>query len=215
MMQMQAMQSGVQPPMNNANLAPPMPPVNMRPMSMPAAAALNNPPSRLADQRTLSMLDPSMSARWNNSTFLSPNGVNGLNAPQGQGYAPSIAPSERSNVGLAPRYRPVSTIQPDQKPANRASTFTSSTLKPWNDENQRPGFSPRSKSAKPTSMATVTVRPISSTDRTSTPSRNAASDDDDEEGWAEMMKQREKKKSGWKLKRGTTGNLGELLHAVH
>ncbi|GAD96020.1 hypothetical protein ANI_1_30114 [Paecilomyces variotii No. 5] len=213
MMQMQGMQGGVQPPMNNPNLAPSMQPGNMRPMSMPAAAALNNPPPRQADQRTLSMLDPTMSSRWNSSGFLSSNGANGLNAPQGQGYAPSIAPSERSNVGLAPRYRPVSTIQPDQKPANRASTFTSSTLKPWNDENHRPDFSPRSNSAKPTSMATVTVRPISN--GASTPSRNAASDDDDEEGWAEMMKQREKKKSGWKLKRGTTGNLGELLHAVH
>jgi hypothetical protein len=218
MMQMQAMQNGTQPPMNNANLTPQMPPANMRPMSMPATAVLNNPPPpRQVDQRTLSMLDPSMSSRWNN---MRPMSSNGLNVPHGQGYAPSIAPSERSNVGLAPRYRPVSTIQPDQKPGNRASTFTSSTLKPWTDENRIPPLSeltPRSNTAKPTSTATVTVRPISNAGVTPSPSRNvtAPDDEDDEEGWAEMMKQREKKKSGWKLKRGTTTNLSELLHAVH
>ena len=35
--------------------------------------------------------------------------ANGLQPPSNNDYAPSIAPSERSNIGQAPRYRPVTT----------------------------------------------------------------------------------------------------------
>ncbi|KAK0730580.1 hypothetical protein B0H67DRAFT_596686 [Lasiosphaeris hirsuta] len=62
-----------------------------------------------AQLRTMSMVQPS-SASW----------IQPLQGPsfapsirlQGGGYAPSIAPSERSNIGLPGRYRPVSHVPP-------------------------------------------------------------------------------------------------------
>jgi len=207
MMQMQGMQGGPQPPMNN-NFLSPMANTNMRRMSMASFNGAAGSPQ--VDQRRFSTLDPSM-ARWNSNgpaSFFPDGGT-----PQSQSYAPSIAPSERSNVGRASRYRPVSTPQPDQQANRRASTFTSSTVKPWNDENRKPSFS----AAPPvpsnlSKSTTVTVQ-----ERTPSPSKNTAvvsDDDDDEEGWAEMMKKREKKKSSWKMKK-TSSSLGDLLHAVH
>lgn len=223
MQQMMQMQGGPQTPMNNNFLSPMNANMNMRPMSMASNGTFNGAAGNpQVDQRTLSMLDPSMS-RWNTNRPASffPDGGNRPGTQQGQGYAPSIAPSERSNIGRASRYRPVSTAQPEQQPNMRASTFTSSTLKPWNDENRKSTFSAvppvPSNLAKSTSMATVTVRPLSSNSRTPSPSKNTATasdDEDDEEGWAEMMKKREKKKSSWKMKKTSSG-LGDLLHAVH
>ncbi|KAK8055380.1 hypothetical protein PG993_000607 [Apiospora rasikravindrae] len=58
--------------------------------------------------RTMSMVQPSSSS-W----IQPPNG--GFTPSiriQGAGYAPSIAPSERSNIGLPGRYRPVSSMAP-------------------------------------------------------------------------------------------------------
>ncbi|KAL1968475.1 hypothetical protein VTN77DRAFT_1685 [Rasamsonia byssochlamydoides] len=219
MMQMQGIPTGPQGHPNNNFLSA----TNMRPMSMASASSFNLPSvAPQVDQRTLSMLDPNMS-RWNANRPLSmfPDGGPRPGTPHATpGYTPSIAPSERSNVGLASRYRPVSTVGQDhnnQMP--RSSTFTSSTLKPWNDENQWPQSvtaSPAQTSdRKSMSLATMTARPVQG--QGSTPSRTdagAVSDDDDDEGWAEMMKKREKKKSNWKLKNSTPA-LGDLLHMVH
>ncbi|KAK1828208.1 hypothetical protein QBC39DRAFT_156321 [Podospora conica] len=61
-----------------------------------------------AQMRTMSMVQPS-SASWVQMPqpgFAPPVMV------QGNGYAPSIAPSERSNIGLPGRYRPVSHMPP-------------------------------------------------------------------------------------------------------
>ncbi|EER41965.1 conserved hypothetical protein [Histoplasma capsulatum H143] len=129
MMQMQGMQT----PMNmgpGVHNAPP--PSLPRPVSMfsnfnPSQPHLQGPPQ--VDHRTLSLLDP----KWNNrqSAFFP-------NSPLGPepGYAPSVAPSERSNIGTARRYRPVSTSQPPphDKAMARSSTFTASTLRPWTEE---------------------------------------------------------------------------------
>jgi hypothetical protein len=229
MMQMQALSGGQQPQMTPNFLPIPGQPgqpamTGARPLSTASSFHLpSNSPQ--VDQRTLSMLDPSMS-RWNLSNnrpaSIHPESMGRPMTPQGaQGYASSIAPSERSNVGLASRYRPVSTIGQEQQ-MPRSSTFTS-TLKPWNE-------SPRPKSAampghpplanrKSTSLATVTVRSISAPSQETLTgkksSKGATMDDDDEdEGWADMMKTREKKKSSWKLKKETSA-LGDLLHMVH
>lgn len=221
MMQMQGMPPG-QPGQPNNSFLPVGQTANAasRPMSMASSFQLPPIPPQV-DQRTLSLLDPNMS-RWNlnrpASTFPDANGPpNSLLGAQG--YAPSIAPSERSNVGMASRYRPVSTIGLEL-PVNRSSTFTASS-KPWNNENQRPpSFAPSPNQAadrKSTSVATVTVRPVNTHAQESAAGKSntgGASDDEEGEGWAEMMKKREKKKSGWKLKKGTSG-LGDLLHMVH
>lgn len=226
MMQMQGMAAGPQGHPNNNFLygAQPASP-NMRPVSMASANSFNLPsgPPQIDHQRTFSMLDPGMS-RWNTNrpaSIFAGGGPRPASPHAAPGYTPSIAPSERSNVGLASRYRPVSTVGPDRNAMPRSSTFTSSTLKPWNDENQRPSSmaapSTQPPDRKSTSLANVTVPPADTQGQKSTTNKTnagAVSDDDDDEGWAEMMKKREKKKSGWKLKNSAPA-LGDLLHMVH
>jgi hypothetical protein len=94
----------------------------MPPNQVQRSHSMPMPPSpSVPGQRSMSTLNPGM-ANWNqrpNSYFPSTNGN------PGAGYAPSLAPSERSNVGLAPRYRPVSILQ-----EKRSSTFTSGTIRP-------------------------------------------------------------------------------------
>ena len=201
----------------------PVPPSqNGRPVSAQMAGGLSNNPAARAsqmDNRTMSMLNPGMVPPLNSSAMPVGRSFNpaaaGSNAPAaGPGYAPSVAPSERSNVGLASRYRPVSTAPVEQGTHARSSTFTSSTLKPLNAANQRK-----------TVMGTTTPqRPLEKTDPNTTvrPTttygkpegvHSRSDDENDEEGWAEMMKKREKKKSNWKLKRGTT--TGDLLNTLN
>ncbi|KAF7596176.1 hypothetical protein BBP40_003075 [Aspergillus hancockii] len=215
MQQMFQMQGGQTPP---PQLPPPagFPPAmmanaNMRPSSMPSAGGINNAPTGYrSDQRTLSMLDPNVSSRLNSPAMPYTTGGNRPSTPAGQGYAPSIAPSERSNVGLAPRYRPVSMLP--SEPGPTAHPFMS---KPWNDENQRSSLSVAS--PERSHLTTPTTHPISSVDKsviTSKAGQNADPDDDDDEGWAEMMKKREKKRNNWKMKKETS-SFGDMLNAVH
>lgn len=183
---------------------------------MPSGPALNaGPTGPRTDQRTLSMLDPNAS-RWKGTPtpYLPPDG-NRPGTPAGQGYAPSMAPSERSNVGMAPRYRPVSTVQQEQKP----NTFLSVT-KPWGDENRKSvsvGSQSKYKLDKMNPVPTVTVRAVSPGDgrQATTPDPTFDDEADDDEGWAEMMKKRERKKDGWKAKRATTLGQGNLMNVVH
>ncbi|KAI9766529.1 MAG: hypothetical protein M1840_006487 [Geoglossum simile] len=128
-------------------------------------------------QRTMSMLDPS-SSQWHNQTgFRNSTYTPSINirTPGSPSYTPSIAPSERSTVGLPSRYRPVSQ---NPAPSVRASTFTSGTLSTWQD--------------KTAITSQAKVQPVKVT--------TVNSDEDDDQGWEEMKKKREKKKSHWKLK---------------
>ncbi|KAJ5491489.1 hypothetical protein N7539_003056 [Penicillium diatomitis] len=182
---------------------------HLRPMSMQGQGA----PMGYDQQRTMSMVDPNIAARRGSPL---PNLAGGPPfRPSTAGYAASIAPSERSNAGLASRYRPVSVMAGEPGPGPAPPS------KAWNNENRHhsptiPISQPQNKLPKSSSLATVTVRPVSRTSQ-SPPGRKAADHEDeenDDEGWAEMMKRREKKKSGWKLKRGTS-SIGDLLSAVH
>ncbi|KAF7184644.1 hypothetical protein CNMCM7691_005956 [Aspergillus felis] len=215
MQQMLSMQGGQTPPpqplMSPAGFPPSLPAnANLRPASMPTAGPFSPAPPTFNDQRTLSMLDPNVSSRLNGPAIpYLPTGSR-PGTPIGQGYAPSIAPSERSNVGMAPRYRPVSTLQPDH-----GSAAYPSMAKQWNDENQRTASPAGPLAMKSPSMPTVTVRPVSTDGRPQNESRNAVLDDENEdEGWAELLKKREKKKSNWRIKKETS-SLGDLLNVVH
>ena len=80
-----------------------------------------------SQMRTMSMIQPS-SASW----IQQPQSMGGMGfAPsihiQGAGYAPSIAPSERSNIGLPGRYRPVSQAPPPH-PAGPGHLRSPSTM---------------------------------------------------------------------------------------
>lgn len=211
--QMQGGQGSLQPP-PQIPMAGSLPSINVnpngRPASMPAAGPLSPAATESqGGQRALSMLNP-QSSRVNTGPPMA-YAAGGLRpgTPAGQGYAPSIAPSERSNVGAGPRYRPMSAMQPEQGPS-----LVPSMSKPWNNENQRSTVS----LVNP-STPSATVRPVSSAGfsvSASKPRQAAAADDDedDDEGWAELMKKRKNKKSNWKTKRETS-NLGDLLNVVH
>ena len=126
-------------------------------------------------QRAMTMMEP------NAAPWMQPGGMFGGPPSirlQG-GYAPSIAPSERSNVGLPGRYRPVSQAPAPLDNKSRASTM-SGALQGWENKN-----------------AQSTIRPVKKS--------GDVSDEDDEEGWEEMAKKREKKKSLWRTKRDTNG----------
>ncbi|KAK4192621.1 hypothetical protein QBC35DRAFT_196930 [Podospora australis] len=133
-----------------------------------------------AQMRTMSMVQPS-SASW-----IQPMPHPGF-APsirvQGGGYTPSIAPSERSNIGLPGRYRPVSHLPAPHVPV-------------------APGHLRKS-----TTMSGAIPQPIISV----TKSGNSSDDDDDEEGWAAMKAKREQKKSTWKSKKSSTGDFGSFM----
>lgn len=130
-----------------------------------------------SQMRTMSMVQPS-SASW-----IQPS--NGGYAPsiraQGAGYTPSIAPSERSNVGLPGRYRPVSSAA--MLDPGRTSTMTSAIP-----------------SIRPKHQAQMSVSSVNKDD-----------DDDDEQGWEAMKAKREKKKSTWRSKKTFGSDIGALI----
>ncbi|KAI9788670.1 MAG: hypothetical protein M1816_006721 [Peltula sp. TS41687] len=185
-------------------------PASVSGMSMSSNTGVVPP---LLHQRSMSMLDPGMS-------FPNPQLPNTpqpfqyipsfrLQAPN-QPYAASIAPSERSNVGLPSRYRPVSTgsssaVEKQDVGAPRASTFTSGTLKDW--DARREGSSPAM--VKPATAAEA--KPAASG------GKPPSDDDDDEEGWEEMKRKREKTKSKWKFKKekesGAGSNKNKDMHS--
>ncbi|GAB1311200.1 hypothetical protein MFIFM68171_01410 [Madurella fahalii] len=129
--------------------------------------------------RTMSMVQPS-SASWIQPP--KPGGyAPSIRIQGGAGYAPSIAPSERSNIGLPGRYRPVSHV-PAAQPALPGHMRKSSTM---SGAIQQPSIS-------------VTQS-------------GSASDDDDEEGWEAMKAKREKKKSMWRSKQSISSDLGAFI----
>ncbi|RYP14872.1 hypothetical protein DL765_006090 [Monosporascus sp. GIB2] len=152
------------------------------PMSNDTGNGMGLAPPRGENQmRTMSMVQPS-SASWMQQApqqGLAPS----IRIP-GTGYAPSIAPSERSNIGLPGRYRPVSSaMQADQ--SGRTSTMSG---------------------ALPTMTSKlhmeVRAKPVSNKD----------DDDDDEEGWEAMKAKREKKKSMWRSKKSFGDEIGALIN---
>lgn len=180
MMQMQGMPNG-QPGMNMApmtNLPKGMGP-GMRPLSTYSNSAPASPSGLQVHQRTMSMLDPSMSQlNFRNSTY-APSMHS--HAPGIAGYQPSIAPSERSNVGMPSRYRPVNQVPSGIAEQGRASTFSGVTPN-WNKAD-----------------TIMSIKPVAS-GRIS----RGVDDEDEEEGWEELKKKREKKRSLWKRKKEPT-----------
>ncbi|WPH03662.1 Hypothetical protein R9X50_00654500 [Acrodontium crateriforme] len=176
-----------------------------RPMSMaPSFAGQNN-------GRAMTMMNhpPQWDAPGQQRNSHMPSGyspsVNNMNM---SGYTPSIAPSERSNVGMPSRYRPVSTVGDG---SGRSQSLTSSmTLQAFT--NQQTASDLRIAEdrrntirvvEKPKGAPTIRQRPIDP-------------EDDEDEGWAEMSKKRSEKKFGWRKKTKTPNtqeeSLSELYH---
>jgi len=130
-------------------------------------------PRRLdPSSRTMSMIQPITTSGFLQGGFGQPQGP-------GAGYSPSIAPSERSNVGLPGRYRPVSQASGafGGQHQRAASISGALSLSQPEDLKSRSSIKP---SAKP----------------------KVDADDDDEEGWEAMRAQRENKKSRWRRIKG-------------
>ena len=205
--------------MSNTNglLAPQGAPIT-RPMSLAHHPVPNNTGTM---QRPMSMLDPSTSAPWpqqRNSSYTSSMMAGGLGAAQG--YTPSIAPSERSNIGMPSRYRPVSTVEPSTdvpKNLRQSSGTSSSFINPLPAWNEQPANNVSSSSAGGTSGVGIGNGKKKKEGRNGGPS-----DEDDDEGWEEMKKMRERKKSSWRLRKladgdgqgggGGGGGFGSLLY---
>lgn len=135
-------------------------------------------------QRAMTMMEPNAAPWMNRNSMYTPS-IHGNG-----GYAPSIAPSERSNVGLPGRYRPVSQAPPlthQNKMNQRTSTMMSGGLGGWENKH-----------------VSTTIRQVQKTGN--------VSDEEDEEGWEEMAKKREKKKFLWRTKKDKDPNeLQETL----
>ena len=163
--------------------------------------------SQEKQQRAMSMMGPACAAGWqpqnSNRNSGVPSMMSGALGGPDSGYTASIAPSERSNIGMPSRYRPVSTAPADehtQRTTSRSSTFTSGMLQ-------------RGASGQNSGLITATdrqnkasLRPVPQIP----PRKSTASDDDDEEGWEEMKKRREKKKSMWRMNKTRDDNTLDL-----
>lgn len=180
-MQMQWMQQMQQMMGGQAPLPPGMPPQPGQ--QRPQSVHMQNPSAPQPAQRTMSALHPGM-APWNsNPSFVPAININGGN------YTPSIAPSERSNVGLASRYRPVSIApEPDTSSTRRSSTFTTSTFRPWSQADNGPRVPMHG--TKPSVNTLGRRSPLAKQE-----------DEDDEQGWAEMKMKKEKKQKNRALRK--------------
>ncbi|KAJ0168651.1 hypothetical protein CTA2_2925 [Colletotrichum tanaceti] len=154
------------------------------------------PPRLDPRTRTMSMVQPSSSSWIQPGVGFDPSihggmGVGNGYAPsihaQGAGYAPSIAPSERSNVGLPGRYRPV-TQAPPQLDSGRRMSVMSGTIG-WD---QPPKVMQQQEAKMPNKSG-------------------GNSDDDDEEGWAAMKAKKEKKRGLWRTKKSIGSEIGALI----
>ncbi|KAG5985222.1 hypothetical protein E4U55_000045 [Claviceps digitariae] len=185
-----AQQTAIQPPYGGGMTMmgnPSMGDVNRRSMMMDPM--MESPPRQMDHHhhhqnqghhaRTMSMVQPS------SSSFLAPLGQAIVSPMRGAGgaYTPSIAPSERSNVGLPGRYRPVTqACVPSSLSQHVRSNTISGDLSNWSDD--------KSKS---------TVKLLVNS--------GEGSDDDDEQGWEAMKTRRDKKRSLWRGKRTSADEL--------
>lgn len=176
-----------------------LPPGQMsRPTSMGSHSAISSPAlMHQGQQRAMSMMSPGTGLSWpaqGNVRMTAPSMMSG--ALGNQGYAPSIAPSERSNIGMPSRYRPVSIAPNDEagRSSSRVSMITSEAMQ-LGDE-RRSGLLP-------------TVRPVKSFKIKG----GTVSDDDEEEGWEQMKQKREKKKNSWRSKKKDSHDVQDIYFA--
>jgi len=170
---------------------------------------MGNPPSQW-DERPMqrsSTMTGTLTPAYAGSVYgmhLAPNGQ--------QGYTPSIAPSERSNVGMPSRYRPVSTVPEGTNGVDgRTKSLSSMQELAMANQYQQPQYLAAPSALKATTGNAVKSNPKSTIRVIDKPKgapkshqfrHSSAEDEDDEEGWAEMAKKREETRR----KRGTRAN---------
>jgi hypothetical protein len=200
MQQMMAMQNGQ--PMPQMSL-PQMQNGMQRPTSLGSPngqrPSMHGPQSSMHSQQRSSTM-----------TNLKPPGYAGsmydysLSTPN-RGYSPSIAPSERSNVGMPSRYRPVTM----EGSGSRSGSLTSqSGIQNFANKNASQGSFLNPNNIPITNGSNVPRTTIKIIDKLKGSSRSPlprADEEDEDEGWAELRKKREERK-----KRGTmVGNKSQ------
>ncbi|KAK0992583.1 hypothetical protein LTR54_011454 [Friedmanniomyces endolithicus] len=235
-MQQQHLGQGTPQPQQRAQDYLGVPLAGNRPMSMASQAPTFQPGGGLANQgRAMTMMNPppswGMEQGVQRPTSAMPNSYapSGFNVGgPGQGYTPSIAPSERSNIGMPSRYRPVATAGGNEAATGRSHSMTSSmTLQAFTNQQggtqhapqpvENSGLAPQQQQ---TSRSTIRLidKPKGSPKVSSRPMMGGAGDEEEEEGWAEMGRKRMEKKGGWRKKEGKAGlhpegqGLGELYN---
>ncbi|KAF4122503.1 Conserved hypothetical, protein [Geosmithia morbida] len=157
-----------------------------------------------AGNRTMSMVQPQTSSFLPH--FNSPGPLGG----PAVGYTPSIAPSERSNVGLPGRYRPVS--QAGGAPNGRANTPNGLGGAHNVSFSGGLGAPPTSSHMRGPSLPTLSLSSYDDTNSKSTIrvtsqlATKTSSDEDDDEGWEAMQAKKEARKSRWRMKK-----VGEII----
>ncbi|KAF2156770.1 hypothetical protein K461DRAFT_3999 [Myriangium duriaei CBS 260.36] len=179
------------------------PNAGQRPISTVSAGR----PGSLAQGRSMTMLQPP--SNWGDMGQQRTNtmgggarsqyagSVYGLNVGggPGAGYTPSIAPSERSNVGMPSRYRPVSIMDPSNVDgAPRSKTMTSTSFNPQSSLGATQATSPlgqtNGNAGKPKSTIRL-IEKLKGAPKSNFLRPSRADDDDDEAGWAQMAKKKE------------------------
>lgn len=133
----------------------------------------------LSHGRAMSMIAPSMSGGFSQqapSVRFSTSGQVPLRSSMS--YAPSIAPSERSTIGLAPRYRPVSNYHE-----------TASTL---SDLPNPPEIGPQTAGAGRNHSITSRAVEKMKDFRKPKPSSQTVGDSSEDEGWLFMKKRKDR-----------------------
>ena len=142
--------------------------------------------------------------------------VHGLDV---SGYTPSIAPSERSNVGMPSRYRPVSVMESGDtfNSTPRSKTMSSATLNTLSFGAGAPSplGQTSGNASKPKSTIRLVDRPKSSS-RTNLLRSGGAEDEEDEAGWAELAakKERMQQKRAAKHDAGGGTSLADLYQGL-
>ncbi|KAM0722012.1 hypothetical protein Q7P37_002938 [Cladosporium fusiforme] len=210
-------QPGQQQAANNFN------PAQGRPMSIMSQAPPNQGRSMtmMGPPPTWGQQAPQQAGRP--ASTLQPYTPSVHNMPSGPGasYTPSIAPSERSNIGMPSRYRPVSTMGGDANSNSammsgaRSQSMTSSlTLQAF----QTPA-SPQPQQPEQSQKHTIRIidKPKGAP-RIS--SRAVDPEEDEDQAWGEMAKKRSERKWKWgrskkdKEESQQQQPLGELYHNV-
>jgi hypothetical protein len=151
--------------------------------------------------RAMTMLNPppnwnvSPGAQRPNSAMpatYAPSGLNITNGGPGPGYTPSIAPSERSNIGQPSRYRPVAT---GADPNGRSMSMTSSaTLQAFRKSEVAPPVPAIPSRPQSQHQSKSTLRIIDKPKGAPRVAKKPVVEEDEDEGWADMRKKRDDKK---------------------
>ncbi|GAB7359308.1 hypothetical protein MBLNU230_g5960t1 [Neophaeotheca triangularis] len=220
MQNMMAMQNGQMPQMQGQ--MPGMPNFPGGPQQQPGSRPMSFAPSQAPNQgRAMTMMGPP--STWGGNSMQQrpasamPGGyaASGFNMPvgggPGAGYTPSIAPSERSNVGMPSRYRPVATNGNGDDAAARSQSMTSSmTLQALH------GNGTTSEPQLQEQASRNTIRMVDKPKGMPKVAVSQTPDDEQEEdgGWADLKKKREGRKFKWGRRDKDRGELGELYSGL-